>query len=108
MIRLRMKKGVSLQGVRPELHFAYTIVWATAANLGATEVWLTSVRDGTHSRKSLHYSGAAFDSDVPGWTPEQIEKWAREVRDSLCDEFDVVAHKASLHVEHQPETNTRV
>jgi hypothetical protein len=103
-----MLKGVSLQGVRPELLFAYIIAWTTAEELGADNCVIPAVRDGQHSWGSLHYAGCAIDLDVIGWNSQQIAVWSGMVKQRLSDEFDVITHSGHMHIEHQPKNNTRV
>lgn len=108
MIKVRMLKGVSLCGVRPEVLAALPIIHWAAYALGAKEVVITSARDGVHSQGSLHYAGQAIDHDVVGWDAVDMKRWADLVRENISAEYDCIDEPTHLHLEWQPKKNTRV
>lgn len=59
---LRFKQGVTWQGVSPELTVAMLVVAGVLApHTFDRTCWITSIRDGMHSKESRHYIGEAFD-----------------------------------------------
>lgn len=106
-MKIVMSSSVSLCGIRPEILAARPVVLNALERLQCGHCVISSVRDGAHSRGSLHYAGQAEDYDPLGWGPAEIERAAVEIRDALSAEFDVVAHETHIHVEWQPKSNTR-
>ena len=97
---MRLKEGVRVAGVRPEIVLAMQVAEVVYQE-HQSELVITSVTEGTHSPTSLHYSGAAFDCRIWNVNP-------RAVRDSLADrlgeDYDVVLERTHLHVEFQPKS----
>jgi hypothetical protein len=70
---------------------------------------VTSVCDGRHKKGSLHYKGLAFD--VRTWANgegEQLgvddkEIMAKDYREVLGPDFDVVVESTHIHIEYQPK-----
>jgi hypothetical protein len=57
---LRIKSGVQLAGVRPELWFGIQRALGVFDSY-QLDMWITSVMDGDHRKWSSHYDGRAFD-----------------------------------------------
>jgi len=57
---LRIKSGVRLTGVKPELVIGIIRVLGVFESYDI-DMWLTSVVDGVHREGSRHYAGEAFD-----------------------------------------------
>jgi len=99
---LRIKRGVKIKGVQPELMLAAQIVDGIYASYNNAECVITAARDGTHMTKSFHYVGYALDfrtRHIPiGWR----EKLKDQIARALGDEFDVVLEKTHIHVEFDP------
>lgn len=91
---MRIKAGVSLQGVRPEILVAALIV-----NEMLVDAVITSGCDGQHMVDSLHYSGYALDFRTRDLSPEHIGAIARKLRMALGAQYDVVVESDHLHVE---------
>lgn len=104
---IRLKPGVRLLGIRPEIALAINVV-ASVYQARGHDVVVTSVIDGVHSRGSEHYAGAAFDcrlNDLP-----EIDRGAiaTDARIALGTDFDVLHEGAGtpgehLHVEYDPK-----
>jgi hypothetical protein len=60
------------------------------------ELFITSIREGTHGTGSLHPSGNAFDIRKNGIDISYI-------RDILWNSFDVVVHDTHYHIEYDPK-----
>jgi hypothetical protein len=99
---LRLKKGVKIKGVQPELMLAAQIVDGIYSSYNNSECVITAARDGTHMTKSFHYVGYALDFRIrhipEGWR----DKLYRDICRALGDEFDVVLEKTHVHVEFDP------
>jgi len=101
---MRIKRGVSLRGIRPETVAGMVVadgVWARHDS----ELVITSGTEGSHSRNSLHYAGLAFDCRIWDFeeTPGEVRSVADDLREALQAEYDVVIETSHIHVEYQPE-----
>ncbi len=98
----KLKPGVRLTGIRPEILFA-VMAAERAYNRAGHELVVTSCVDGKHGRGSLHDQGCAVDlrtRDVPADVMQAI---VAEIREALGADFDVVLEQDHLHVEYDPE-----
>lgn len=100
---MKLKPGVTVTGLRPELLLALTIADRIYQNHGHDLV-VTSLLDGRHSWTSLHYSGCAADlrTTAAGLAASTIEAIASDIKRSLTVDYDVVVEVDHLHVEFQP------
>lgn len=98
----RLKTGVKLAGIRPELVLAFVIAKDLHPVDGAAIV-ITSALDGKHSRGSKHYVGQAIDLRTRDITKEQSEAWRNSVALALGSEYDVVLERDHLHIEFDPK-----
>jgi len=97
---MKIKKGVSLQGLRlvmrPVLIEA-DLIWQ---KLGQ-ELVITSCTEGEHSAHSLHYYGYALDFRTRYFT--QDEKWeayCNLVQALEYEGYDIFMHDTHIHVEY--------
>lgn len=100
---LKLKPGVRLTGVRPELLLAIVAAERLYADAGADLV-LTSLNDSQHSPTSLHYAGAAVDlrtANLPN-PLETASRLASRLAAALGSDFDVIHEADHLHIEWQP------
>ena len=98
----KLKPGVRLAGIRPEILVA-VMAAERAYNRAGYELVVTSCADSKHSRGSLHYAGAAVDLRTRGVPADVIQAIVAEIRESLGADFDVVLEDTHLHVEYQPK-----
>ena len=88
------------QGVIGDLSIEAQKAFGKVAKLyhdNGEDFFVTSVREGTHSPGSLHYSGNAFDFQRGGVRIISIQK-------TLGKDFDVVvSNDGAFHVEYDPE-----
>lgn len=91
--------------VTPIIERAITIVDAVSIALTKKEIVITSVLDGVHSEKSLHYKGLAFDMRTFIYKSDEIEKLMAMVKYMLGPNYDVVLEDDHIHVEFDPKTN---
>lgn len=100
---LRIKPGVRLTGLKPEMSVVLDVVPIVFGRKGY-DCWLTCAVEERDS--GLHPEGKALDFDsstnVPLDTGKEIERSAESF---LGPEFDVDWHgpRYHLHVEHQPK-----
>lgn len=96
---MKIKEGVKVTGLRPELLLALMVakdVWQAEGQ----ELVITSVIDGKHSATSLHYAGQAADLRI--WGLADPAKTAALLNESLGEDYDVLAEGDHIHVEWQP------
>lgn len=99
---MRLKTGVKIQGIRPELLFALNVA-DRVYNTHGEELVITSIKDGKHKVGSKHYSGDAADLRIKFFTePKKKEVHARLIA-SLGQDYDVVLHETHIHVEFDPK-----
>lgn len=96
---IRLKKGVRLHGIMPEIVFAMVVVDQHYEKNGEN-LQITSVLDGKHMRASIHYIGGAFDASLPKMSPEAT---VHRIAHALGPDYDVVLEKDHIHVEWQPK-----
>jgi hypothetical protein len=110
---LRLKAGVSLQGLTPQMVLATMVVESAITGHTGEDTIITSGNDGDHCRpcpdgaaQSKHDTGAALD-----FRTKHLGGRQRAVRDdvvvALGPEFDVVLESMGtpnehLHVEYDP------
>jgi hypothetical protein len=92
--------SVKVAGLRPEALLAMIIADQVYTRHGMAFV-LTSVTDGKHSIKSLHYSGNAFDCRIYDGTDN--EALVKEIKGKLNIDFDVILEKDHIHIEFDPK-----
>ena len=107
------KHGVKLQGMGPEIVMGALVADTVWKEHGRPEgVTITSIVDGKHSKRSLHYVGNSkvnkFGNAIDLRTryfnrDKQIEITA-DLKSKLTDEFDVVLEKDHIHLEFDPKT----
>ena len=98
---MQLKKGVSIQGIRPELLFGMMV--ASRVYLVHSQMLvITSVCDGKHSDTSLHYTGCAFDCRTRNLDPSEKANIVNDLDVSLKADFDIVLEDTHIHIEYQP------
>lgn len=101
---IRVKDGVKLSGLRPEILLAIYVIDGIYESNGINYTYITSCTDGKHGRGSLHYVGLAVDIRT-NIIPSQGEKdkIREQIAYSLGQEYDVVLESTHLHIEYQPK-----
>ena len=98
---LRIKSGVRIGGLRPEMLFAIVAVNEVCRDAGVDCV-VTSASEGTHNEGSLHFVGQAVDFRTRDMAEPLRGLFADNVQGRLGYDYDVVLEKTHLHVEFQP------
>ena len=97
---MKLKPGVRVYGIRPELVLALQAAERVWMAYGS-ELVVTSVSDGKHSRGSKHYSGCAADLRI--WNLTSVDGAAKELREARGEDFDVVVEGDHVHLEYDPK-----
>jgi hypothetical protein len=101
-IPIRIKPGVRLRGMGPQVALAITIAAPIWEKHGAQELWVTSVTDGVHSNGSYHHCGCGLDLRSRNFpSPGHARDAANELRGALGKEYDVVIEQTHIHVEYE-------
>lgn len=113
-----IKKGASLEGIKPEVKHAIEVIdkiyIANGADLTITSGTEGKPGDGVHKHDSLHYSGQAFDcrtwvfkNDQNGQTSmKKVNAVAKQIREALGRDYDVLVESDHIHVEYDPRSST--
>lgn len=102
MTYLQIKPGVRVRGLSPEIMLAITIAQASYERCGEESMTITSLTDGKHSDRSLHYCGDAVDLRLP-LDPDVIPVLVNFLKVRLGESYDVVLEKDHIHVEFDPK-----
>jgi len=100
---MRIKPGVRVHGIRPEIVLALMVAESIYQSHGA-EVVVTSGIDGQHKRGSKHYAGQAVDVRI--WNlPDSVpaETVRAEIAEALAGDYDVVLESDHIHIEFDPK-----
>ena len=99
---LRVKDGVSLYGLQPEMLWAIDRVKECYEQLGE-HCTITSARGDRHSSKSRHYSGLAVDFRNRNLDSNQKAEIDGLMREALGIQYDVIPEPTHIHVEYDPK-----
>lgn len=87
----------------PFIERAMTIADAISMALDNKEIVVTSILDGVHSTRSLHYKGLAFDMRIHIYSQSVVKSIMEELEYLLGKNYDVVLEKDHIHVEYDPK-----
>ena len=93
------KEGVTIQGMRPEISIAITVLDRILERFGVDAV-ITSVVGFKHSKNSKHYFGCAFDGRSKELQPNDKQTVLNELRAYLTEEFTVILEDLGGENEH--------
>ena len=99
---MKLKKGVRIHGICDEISFVMTAIEGVYLEHGAEAV-VTSAIDGTHSRKSKHYSGQAIDLRTRNVDTEHHRPLTAALQAAVGEDFDVVLERDHIHLEWDPK-----
>lgn len=103
-MRLELNASVYANGVavKHEISRAMEIVDDAHNTWTGRDAQFTSIVDGKHSAKSLHYVGLAVDLRTWYIPKKELEDFAVQLRTDLGPDYDVVVEKTHIHIEFQP------
>ena len=100
---MRIKRGVDIAGIRPEMVIAMMIAKDIIERYNV-EFVITSAKDGKHGRGSLHYVQLAIDVRRRDFNDNIVVKQiTEEMKDHLGEQFDVVLESTHWHIEYNPK-----
>ena len=85
--------------------FPLVVEWAR--DIGVDTLWLSSGCDRTHSKRSLHYKGYAFDI-VPHPNTYMTEQYSAALQLRVGKFYDVVFEGNHIHLEYDPDTGVNL
>lgn len=98
---LRVKPGVSLKEIKPQVLLGLLMFHSVAAKLfPGKELTVTSVSDSQHGPNSLHPKGYAVDIRSKNFSTEEKYKLLREATAALGAEFDLILESEGKPYEH--------
>jgi len=100
---MRIKAGVRIAGIKPELLFGLRIAESVYKGLAGAEMTVTAIVDGVHKVGSKHYVGMAADlrtSDLPPGMAAQI---VAALKQQIDQDFDIVLESDHIHLEYDPK-----
>lgn len=103
---LILKPEVKTETVTREIWYAIGVVSAIHARLFGRPLCITSLCDGEHGARSLHYAGRAFDARTKDLSPETELLFYAQCKQALALQgFDVVLehNPRHLHIEYDPK-----
>ena len=99
---LKIKEGVELQGLQPQMFIAVTVADEVYEEFGL-ECVITSALDSQHGAHSLHYKGFAVDlrtKHIPDARNKSVI--SDKIQSRLGSQFQVVLENDHIHIEFDP------
>ena len=100
---MKLKEGITLDGAHSELLSALEKADAVYMDVANKELVVTSIKDGKHSTKSLHYTGYAADLRTRDLSPKDQGGILVELKRVLGKDYDVVLEIDHIHLEYDPK-----
>lgn len=97
-----LKPGVVVAGLSPEILLAVMIAKDIVHGF-AHPFTITSLLDGKHSKKSLHYKGHAVDIRTRMMNAATKAEFKRLLTNALGANYDVVLEATHMHIEFDPD-----
>jgi len=114
-MRITNGKPRKVEGVSDEIHMAIAMWDALMSVEIGDQGTVTSLADGTHSKKSKHYGTYRLNKGKMGWWCDAVDlrtrylsknqqmDCAQKMRNGLGKDFDVVLENTHLHIEYDPK-----
>ena len=100
---MKLKAGVKLEGASWRVWHAALVAEDVLAGYGSDLV-VTSVCDGKHSERSLHYKGLALDIRTRTLKANKSEAVVvAHLKTALSPDYDVVLEGDHIHIEYDPK-----
>jgi len=94
-----IKAGVDISRLNREIRRALPMIENVYNHCGC-ELVITSTYEGNHGAGSLHYCDDALDTRKP---VERLQEIAREIKERLGRDYDIVQEEDHLHYEYDPK-----
>lgn len=99
---LKIKEGVELQGLQPQMFIAVTVADEVYEEFGL-ECVITSALDSEHRSHSLHYKGFALDIRTKNIPDDKTKAdIVDRIQSRLGSEFQVILEYNHIHIEFDP------
>ena len=98
---MRIKPGVKITGLRPEMLIALQCADRIWDKLGQ-ELVITSGIEGKHAANSDHYKGLAVDLRTRYFTLPEQQVAYDSLKESLGEDFAVIIESTHMHVAYRP------
>lgn len=105
MTTLNLKAGVDVSNLQPEILVGILVAQSVYSTYGFDCI-ITSLKDGVHSKQSLHYRDGlcrAVDLRINHLPNELVANLAAEIRLRLTTDYDLVQESDHLHLEYDPK-----
>ena len=101
-ITMKLKEGVRVLGVKPELVMAIMIAEGVYRDNGV-EMVITSITDSKHSTFSRHYQGYAFDLRTRNIPDSKRGVILEQIKERLTKDFNVIDEGDHFHIGYKPQ-----
>ena len=98
---MRIKKGVKLFGLRPEMVVGLMVCDSVYKEFGK-ELVVTSLTDSKHSAKSAHYNGCGADLRTHYFTEDELRRVHSKLESELGGDFVVLLESDHFHISYKP------
>lgn len=98
---MRIKPGVRVAGLRPEITLAASIIDSVYREFN-TELVITCGIEGKHMHRSLHFAGLAIDCRTFNVDADLHSSLLSSIQTALGDDYEVILEKDHIHVEFNP------
>ena len=96
---IRLKRGVKVQGLQPEMLLALMVAQAAFLEK-AIQLVITSALDGQHSARSKHKLGYAVDLRTRDMPPGDMAlNLAGKIKSALGNEYFVLLESDHIHIQ---------
>lgn len=96
--RVEIKPGVDVTNLSPEIIDIVPVAKLIWISLGQ-ELVITSGRDGSHKKKSRHYTGEALDFRTRYFTKAETEYAAERLQKRVGNRYFVLVEKTHIHIQ---------
>lgn len=103
MIPLKIKDGVRITKLHPEMVRVLPTIGQAFEKQGAKEYVITSGEEGNHMVGSLHPEGKALDFRNWAVSETRVPAVVRALKARLGPDFDVVSEPTHIHIEFDPK-----
>jgi hypothetical protein len=100
--KMQIKKGVNLNGLKPEIAAIFPVLECVYQSYGAEAV-ITSGVEGSHGDYSHHFKGLAVDVRTRNVNVNFHKDLVNKLKFALSEQYQVVYENNHIHVEFDPK-----